>query len=182
MKNIKSALRHLLILIGLAFIFLPIYMAIVASSHDVSAMLKAPTPFLPGSHFFANYKNLLLGNSQLIGGVSIFEMLSNSFIMAMLIAIGKIFCSVISAYAFVYFNFPFKKTIFIIIFSTLMLPVEVRIVPTFQVVASMGLLNNFSGLTLPLIASATATFLFRQFFQTLPKELLEVAYRWSGAI
>ena len=180
MKNIKSALRHLLILIGLAFIFLPIYMAIVASSHDVSAMLKAPTPFLPGSHFFENYKNLLLGNSQLIGGVSIFEMLSNSFIMAMLIAIGKIFCSVISAYAFVYFNFPFKKTIFIIIFSTLMLPVEVRIVPTFQVVASMGLLNNFSGLTLPLIASATATFLFRQFFQTLPKELLEAA-RIDGA-
>lgn len=175
MKNKNQIVRHVFVLIGLAFILLPIYMAFIASTHDVQALLQAPTPILPGTNFFENYSTLLVSGGQITGGVSLFKMLVNSFWMAILIAFGKIFCSILSAYAFVYFDFPLKKLAFMIIFSTLMLPVEVRIVPTFQVVASLGLLNHFSGLTLPLIASATATFLFRQFFLTIPKELVEAA-------
>lgn len=174
-KNIIYFFKHSTICLGIFIILLPIYMAFVASTHDVSALLKAPTPFLPGTHFLENYQDLLLKGNQLTSDVSLIRMLLNSFFMAALIAVGKIFCSIISAYAIVYFEFPLKKTIFMLIFSTLMLPVEVRIVPTFQVIASMKLLNHFGGLTLPLIASATATFLFRQFFLTLPKELVEAA-------
>jgi sn-glycerol 3-phosphate transport system permease protein len=107
-------------------------------------------------------------------------MLVNSFIMAVLITVGKIAISIISAYAIVWFRFPFRVLAFWLIFITLMLPVEVRILPTFKVVADFGMLNSWAGLTLPLIASATATFLFRQFFMTLPEELVEAA-RIDGA-
>ena len=102
-------------------------------------------------------------------------MLINSFVMAFLIATGKVIFALFSAFALVYFKFPFKKLSFALIFSTLMLPVEVRIVPTFQVIATFGWLNSFSGLTLPLLASATATFLFRQFFKTIPSSLVDAA-------
>lgn len=180
MKNRHVLLKHFFILIGLLFVLAPIYMALIAASHDVSALMKAPLPLVPGKHLFENFREVLFNPNKLIGEISVFHMLMNSFIMASLIAFGKISSAMISAYAMVYFDFPFKKIIFLIIFSTLMLPVEVRIVPTFQVVASLGLLNTFSGLTLPLIASATATFLFRQFFLTIPKELLEAA-RMDGA-
>ena len=176
MKKIVSSLAsHTVIWLGLLIIFIPIYMALVASSHTASALMQAPLPFWPGAHFFENMKVLLISGADVTGGVSLLTMLLNSFVMAMLIALGKITFSILSAYAFVYFDFPFKKIVFMMIFLTLMLPVEVRIVPTFQVVASMNLLNQYSGLTLPLIASATATFMFRQFFKTLPNELIEAA-------
>jgi sn-glycerol 3-phosphate transport system permease protein len=107
-------------------------------------------------------------------------MLWNSLVMAVGIAAGKIAISFLSAYAIVYFRFPFRMLCFWTIFITLMLPVEVRIMPTFKVVADLGLLNSYLGLTVPLIASATATFLFRQFFLTVPEELAEAA-RIDGA-
>jgi sn-glycerol 3-phosphate transport system permease protein len=107
-------------------------------------------------------------------------MLLNSLIMAVVIAVGKIAISIISAFAIVYFRFPFRVFFFWLIFVTLMLPVEVRIIPTFQVVADLSMLNSYAGLTIPLIASATATFLFRQFFMTVPEELMEAA-RVDGA-
>jgi sn-glycerol 3-phosphate transport system permease protein len=107
-------------------------------------------------------------------------MLWVSLVTALIIAFGKISISLLSAFAIVYFRFPFKGFFFWSIFITLMLPVEVRIGPTYQVVADLGMLNSFSGLTIPLIASATATFLFRQFFLTVPEEMLEAA-RMDGA-
>ncbi len=107
-------------------------------------------------------------------------MMLNSLISAVVIAVGKISISILSAFAIVYFRFPLRNFFFWMIFITLMLPVEVRILPTYKVVADLGLLDTYAGLTLPLIASATATFLFRQFFMTIPDELVEAA-RIDGA-
>jgi sn-glycerol 3-phosphate transport system permease protein len=156
-------------------LLLPIYLAIVAASHSSDVFLTSPIPFLPGTQFFSNFKTVLFEGMDVTGGHPIAPMLYNSLIMALMIAIGKIVISVMSAYSLIYFDFRFKKLCFWLIFLTLMLPVEVRIVPTFQVAANLSLLNSYTGLTLPLIASATATFLFRQFFMTIPKELVEAA-------
>ena len=171
----KRAISYLTLLGFIGIMFMPLYLAFVAASHDGSALLKAPIPVLPGGYFFTNLKTVLTEGLAATGGEPVYAMLLNSFIMALLIASGKVFLALISAFALVYFEFPFKKTCFMIIFMTMMLPVEVRIVPTFQVVASLGWLNSFAGLTLPLMASATATFLFRQFFKTIPGELVDAA-------
>jgi sn-glycerol 3-phosphate transport system permease protein len=159
----------------IALLFVPIYLAIVAASHEGNALMHAPIPHLPGPYLFKNLKTVLFDGIAVTDGEPILTMLFNSFIMAVLIAVGKIILALSSAFALVYFDFPFKKACFMLIFATMMLPVEVRIVPTFQLVASFGLLNSFSGLTLPLLASATGTFLFRQFFKTIPKELVDAA-------
>ena len=108
------------------------------------------------------------------------SMMWNSFVMAMGIALGKIAISILSAFAVVYFRFPLRKLCFWMIFITLMLPIEVRIMPTYKVVSDLGMLNSYGGLIIPIIASATATFLFRQFFMTVPDELTEAA-RIDGA-
>jgi len=154
----------------------------VASTHHAKDIMTAPIPLWPGTQFFENYRRLLFEGliNPTAGGVPMWRMMTNSFIMAMIIALGKIFVSFIAAFAIVYFRFPFRMAVFWIIFMTLMLPVEVRIVPTFKVVADLGMLNSYAGLTIPLIASATATFLFRQFFLTVPDELAEAA-RIDGA-
>ena len=133
-------------------------------------------PLLPGEHFVENYKKALFAGIN----VPVSTMLVNSLVMAMGIAVGKIIISLLSAFAIVYFRFPGRNVFFWLIFITLMLPVEVRIVPTYEVIAGFGLLNSYSGLIFPLIASATATFLFRQFFMTIPDELAEAA-RVDGA-
>jgi sn-glycerol 3-phosphate transport system permease protein len=159
---------------------LPLYLAIVAASHDGAAMMQATLPFLPGGQLLHNMKAVLTEGLAVTGGEPITVMLFNSFIMAMGITLGKIILALTSAFALVYFDFPFKKSCFALIFATMMLPVEVRILPTFQVIASFGLLNSFTGLTLPLLASATGTFLFRQFFKTIPKELID-ASKLDGA-
>ena len=127
-----------------------------------------------------NYAHMLGVGISTSGAPPLGLMLINSLIMALVIAVGKIAISILSAFAIVYFRFPFRMLAFWIIFITLMLPVEVRIMPTFKVVADLGLLNSYAGLTIPLIASATATFLFRQFFLTVPDELMEAA-RVDGA-
>ncbi|WP_038147807.1 sn-glycerol-3-phosphate ABC transporter permease UgpE [Thioclava atlantica] len=169
-------LTHALMIAGVLVIFFPIWLAFVASTHTQPEIAQAPMPVLPGSHLIENYKRALFSGVN----VPVATMLLNSLVMALGIALGKIAISLLSAFAIVYFRFPGRKFFFWMIFLTLMLPVEVRIVPTYQVVAGFGLLNSYSGLILPLIASATATFLFRQFFLTVPDELAEAA-RVDGA-
>jgi sn-glycerol 3-phosphate transport system permease protein len=167
---------HLGLIIGVLFIFFPIWLAFVASTVTQADIVRPPMPLLPGDHFIENY------TKALVSGVNapVATMMFNSLIMALGITIGKIIISLISAFAIVYFRFPGRNFFFWMIFLTLMLPVEVRIVPTYEVIAGFGMLNSYSGLIFPLIASATATFLFRQFFLTVPDELTEAA-RVDGA-
>ncbi len=169
-------LSHLVMIAGVLVIFFPIWLAFVASTVTQPEIVKPPMPLMPGDHFFENYSRALNAGVN----VPVTTMLVNSLIMAIGIALGKIAISLISAFAIVYFRFPGRTLFFWMIFLTLMLPVEVRIVPTYEVVAGFGMLNSYSGLIFPLIASATATFLFRQFFMTIPDELAEAA-RVDGA-
>ena len=162
---------HTLILFGIAIILFPIYLAFVASTHEQAALVTPPMPLLPGDFFWSNYSEALGSGVN----VPVWTMLINSMVMSLGITIGKIVISLLSAFAIVYFNFRLKMVFFWLIFITLMLPVEVRIVPTYQVIADFGMLNSYSGLIFPLIASATATFLFRQVFMSMPNELVEAA-------
>jgi sn-glycerol 3-phosphate transport system permease protein len=161
---------------GVLIVFFPIWLAFVASTVTQPEIVSPPMPLLPGGHFLENYQKALFSGVN----VPVYTMLINSLIMALGIAIGKIVISLLSAFAIVYFRFPGRLFFFWMIFITLMLPVEVRIVPTYEVIAGFGMLNSYSGLIFPLIASATATFLFRQFFMTIPDELAEAA-RVDGA-
>ncbi|MEZ5720991.1 MAG: sn-glycerol-3-phosphate ABC transporter permease UgpE [Paracoccaceae bacterium] len=169
-------LTHAGLIVGVLFIFFPIWLAFVASTVTQPEIVHPPMPLWPGDQFFENY------SKALVSGINapVAKMLLNSAVMAVGIAVGKIIISLLSAFAIVYFRFPFRKVFFWLIFVTLMLPVEVRIVPTYEVAAGFGMLNSYSGLIFPLIASATATFLFRQFFMTIPDELAEAA-RVDGA-
>ena len=169
-------LNHAIMILGVLIVFFPIWLAFVASTVTQPDIVSPPMPLLPGDQFFINYKKALLAGVN----VPVGTMLTNSLIMAIGIAIGKIIISLLSAFAIVYFRFPGKKIFFWLIFITLMLPVEVRIVPTYEIIAGFGMLNSYGGLIFPLIASATATFLFRQFFMTVPDELAEAA-RVDGA-
>ena len=167
---------HLGLILGVLVIFFPIWLAFVASTVTQQEIVRPPMPLLPGDQFFNNYRDAL------VSGVNapVAQMLLNSLIMALGISFGKIVISLLPAFAIVYFRFPGRKLFFWLIFLTLMLPVEVRIVPTYEVIAGFGMLNSYSGLIFPLIASATATFLFRQFYMTVPDELAEAA-RVDGA-
>lgn len=169
-------MTHALLVFGVLLVFFPIWLAFVASTVTQPDIVTPPMPLLPGEHFFENYQRALLSGVN----VPVATMLINSTVMALGIAFGKIAISLLSAFAIVYFRFPGRTTFFWLIFLTLMLPVEVRIVPTYEVVAGFGMLNSYGGLIFPLIASATATFLFRQFFLTVPDELAEAA-RVDGA-
>ena len=170
---------HGVLILGLIVISFPIYIAFVASTHAVEDLIATVQPWF-GGQLIENYLTVLRSGKQTAGGVPVSTMMFNSLVMALGITVGKIMISIISAYAIVFFRFPFRMFFFWIIFLTLMLPVEVRILPTYKVVADLGLLNSYAGLTLPLIASATATFLFRQFFLTVPDALVEAA-RVDGA-
>ena len=172
---------HGVLVLGVLIVGFPVYMTFVASTHDQATMLSGPAPLLPGRFFAENYRTVLLsGLGASSSSPPVALMMFNSLVMALAIALGKIAISIIAAYAIVYFKFPFRMTFFWMIFITLMLPVEVRILPTYEVIANLGLLNSYAGLTIPLIASATATFLFRQFFLSVPDELTEAA-RIDGA-
>ena len=173
-------LSHAVMVLGVAVVAFPLYLAFVASTHTPDTIVQAPMPLLPGGHMWESYKAALFGAGKLGSNTTAAHMMWVSFVVAMVITVGKIAISLLSAFAIVYFRFPLKMLCFWAIFLTLMLPVEVRILPTYKVVADLGLLNSYAGLTLPLIASATATFLFRQFFLTVPDELVEAA-RIDGA-
>ncbi|RYF21866.1 MAG: sn-glycerol-3-phosphate ABC transporter permease UgpE [Comamonadaceae bacterium] len=172
---------HLIMVLGVIIVGFPLYLAFVASTHTAQDIVQAPMPLLPGSNFWQTYRDTLFGGGSGAGSTApVAHMMWVSFVTAMVITVGKIAISLLSAFAIVYFRFPFKGICFWLIFITLMLPVEVRIGPTYQVVSDLGMLNTYAGLTVPLIASATATFLFRQFFLTVPDELVEAA-RVDGA-
>ena len=174
-------LAHVVLLLGVAVVAFPVWVTFVASTHTAAEIVQAPMPMLPGSHFIENYQTALLGTGKSQGSnAPVARMMVVSLISALVIAIGKIAISLLSAFAVVYFRFRFRQTCFWLIFVTLMLPVEVRIGPTYQVVSDLHMINTYAGLTIPLIASATATFVFRQFFLTVPEELVEAA-RIDGA-
>ena len=176
-----TMLGHLVMWLGVAIVAFPLYLAFVASSHTAVDIVQAPMPLLPGANLWETYKTALLGGGEGAGSTApVARMMWVSLVTALVIALGKIAISLLSAFAIVYFRFPLKNVFFWAIFVTLMLPVEVRIMPTYKVVADLGMLDTFAGLTVPLIASATATFLFRQFFLTVPDELVEAA-RMDGA-
>ncbi|MEP7157004.1 MAG: sn-glycerol-3-phosphate ABC transporter permease UgpE [Betaproteobacteria bacterium] len=173
-------IAHFTLLIGVIIVAFPLYITFVASTLTLDQINQVPMRLLPGDAMIDNYMQVLTGGSTRGSSAPVAQMMTNSLIMALVISIGKIAISIISAFAIIYFRFPFRNFMFWMIFITLMLPVEVRILPTYKVVADMGMLDSYVGLTVPLIASATATFLFRQFFMTIPDELAEAA-RMDGA-
>jgi sn-glycerol 3-phosphate transport system permease protein len=166
---------HLVLCLGIVVVAFPVYIAFIASTHDATAVINGQFGLLPGGRFIENYTRVLFTGTTSTTREPVWTMLVNSFVMAMAIAGGKILISIVSAFAVVYFKFPFRMTVFWLIFITLMLPVEVRIYPTYKIVSDLGLLDTYSGLTIPLIASATGTLLFRQFFMTIPDELIEAS-------
>ena len=179
--RLLDIVSHLVLWVGIAVIVFPLYLALVASTHTAQAMAQSPIPVWFGQEAWANFSAVLLGNSPgQVNQAPVARMLWVSLVTALAVALGKIVISLLSAFALVYFRFPFRQTVFWAIFVTLMLPVEVRILPTYQVISSFGMVNSYAGLIIPLIASATATFLFRQFFLTVPDELLE-ATKMDGA-
>jgi sn-glycerol 3-phosphate transport system permease protein len=173
-------LAHAVLVLGVLAVAFPLYVTFVASTHTLQAIMQVPMPLLPGDQLLENYSQVLGAGTNTGSKAAVANMLINSTVMALAIPLGKIAISIISAFAIVYFRFPLRMFFFWMIFVTLMLPVEVRIIPTFKVIADLGMLNSYAGLTVPLIASATATFLFRQFFMTVPDELAEAA-RVDGA-
>jgi len=178
-----TALSHLVLMLGVLIIAFPVYITFIASTHTAEEIVQhVPMTLLPGNNMLESYKLALQGGQTEYGSkiAPVAPMLWVSLVTAMIISVCKIAISLLSAFAIVYFRFPFRNTVFWMIFVTLMLPVEVRILPTYKVVADLGMLNTYAGLTIPLIASATATFLFRQFFLTVPDELVEAA-RIDGA-
>ncbi len=166
---------HMILWAGVLFLVFPVWLLFASSTHSVDTIIKEGLQLWPGSEGFGAYKTALttaLGFTDVATGQ---RMLWNSTIMGLGFAIGKIIIAMSAAYALVYFRFPMANVLFWLIFSTLLLPLEVRIVPSYAVVSKLGLLNSYTGLILPLIASATATFYFQQFYKTIPDELLEAA-------
>jgi sn-glycerol 3-phosphate transport system permease protein len=182
-RPLANALSHLVLVLGVLIVAFPVYITFIASTQTAEQIVQnVPMSLLPGDNIVNSYKLALLGGQTEYGSKlpPVAPMMAVSLITALTIAIGKITISLLSAFAVVYFRFPGRSLVFWMIFVTLMLPVEVRILPTYKVVSDLGLLNSYAGLTVPLIASATATFLFRQFFLTVPDELVEAA-RIDGA-
>lgn len=174
-RPVSTLMAHLMLILGIVIVAFPIYYTFIASTATSSDIIRPPISLLPGEHMLENYRESISGGVERVVGVSLERLLFNSFVVAVAIAVGKIIISFISAFAIVFFRFPFRMVFFWMIFITLMLPVEVRILPTYKVIVDLGLLNTYAGLTLPLMASATATFLFRQFFLTIPGEMVEAA-------
>ncbi len=179
-RPIANFIAHAVLILGVVIVAFPLYVTFVASTLTYDQIINVPMPLVPGDQLVQNYTQALTSGSEKGSHAAVSAMLVNSFVMAIGVAVGKIAISIISAFAIVYFRFPLRNFFFWMIFVTLMLPIEVRIIPTFKVAADLGLLDSYAGLTLPLIASATATFLFRQFFLTIPDELAEAA-RIDGA-
>ena len=179
-RPVADFFAHAVLLLGVVVVAFPLWVTFVASTLTYDQIVTVPMPLLPGDQLVENYSQVLRAGSTKGSSAPVSAMLVNSFVMAITIALGKIVISILSAFAIVYFRFPLRNFFFWMIFVTLMLPIEVRIIPTFKVASDLGLLDSYVGLTLPLIASATATFLFRQFFLTIPDELAEAA-RMDGA-
>ncbi|QFU15264.1 sn-glycerol-3-phosphate ABC transporter permease UgpE [Microvirga thermotolerans] len=174
-RRYRNLLAYLVLTVGVVIVAFPVYLAILASTFDAATIINGNMPLVPGDQAAENYYRTIFVGASRTSREPVGLMMMNSFIMAIGIAVGKIVISILSAFAVVYFRFPLRMTAFWVIFITLMLPVEVRIYPTYKIVADLGLLDTYTGLILPLIASATGTLLFRQFFMTIPDELLEAS-------
>jgi sn-glycerol 3-phosphate transport system permease protein len=174
--HLRDWSAHLILLVGVALFAFPVYMAIVGSTHDLGTVARGEMGLRPGALGPKNYVQAWsTGTGERIRGAPVKQMMRNSLVMAVAVATGKIAISITSAFAVVFFQFPLRMFFFWMIFVTLMLPVEVRIIPTYKVVADLGMVNTFPGLIVPLIASATATLLLRQFFLTVPDEMVDAA-------
>ncbi|WP_419901883.1 sn-glycerol-3-phosphate ABC transporter permease UgpE [Kiloniella sp.] len=171
---------HLILILGALFMTAPVWVAFMSSTHSAETLFRDGLQAWPGSHFLSNYNEVLFEEGGVMKRVTASMMLWNSLILGIGFAVGKVVISMLAAYAIVYFRFRLAAPLFWIIFMTLLLPLEVRIIPSYEVVAGMGLLDTHTGLILPLIASATGTFYFRQFYKSVPEELLEAA-RLDGA-
>ncbi|HET9206981.1 MAG TPA: sn-glycerol-3-phosphate ABC transporter permease UgpE [Burkholderiaceae bacterium] len=181
--KVGRAISHLVLILGVAIVAFPVYVTLIASTQTSEQIVQSiPMSLAPGGHMLETYRVALFGGETSYGSKvpPVAPMMWVSLVSALIISLGKIAISLLSAFAFVYFRFPGRGLCFWMVFVTLMLPVEVRIFPTYQVVSDLRMLNTYAGLTVPLIASATATFLFRQFFLTVPDELVEAA-RMDGA-
>ncbi|MGH7227007.1 MAG: ABC transporter permease subunit, partial [Gemmataceae bacterium] len=179
-RRFGNLLPHLVLLVGVAVVAFPVYLAVIASTHSDAVIANGHMPLYPGHHALQTYWDAIVSGAGATTREPVGHMMLASLIMALGITVGKIAISIISAYAIVFFAFPFRMTAFWTIFITLMLPVEVRIYPTYKITSDLHMLDSYAGLILPLIASATATLLFRQFFMTVPKELVE-ASKMDGA-
>ncbi|MEY3938367.1 MAG: hypothetical protein RLZZ397_31 [Pseudomonadota bacterium] len=182
-RPLATFLSHLIVIVGVLIVAFPVVLALVATTQTSEQIVQSfPMSMVPGDNIWSSFHQALFGGQTAKGNTlpAVAPMLWVSLVSAIVISVGKIVISLLSAFAIVYFRFPFRNLVFWMIFITLMLPVEVRILPTYAVVSSLGMLDTYAGLTLPLIASATATFLFRQFFLTVPDELVEAA-RMDGA-
>lgn len=171
---------HVILIIGAIFMSAPVWVAFMSSTHSAETLFREGLQIWPGGHFLENYNEVLFVEGGVMKKVTATRMLGNSMILGIGFAVGKVIISMLAAYAIVYFRFRLALPLFWIIFMTLLLPLEVRIIPSYEVVAGLGLLDTYTGLILPLIASATGTFFFRQFFMSVPDELLEAA-RLDGA-
>jgi len=201
---ILDTFTYVFLMVGIVIVGFPIIYSLIATTLPLEDVSRVPMPLIPGDQFMVNMKEAWTRGNL---GRQIF----NSFIMATGITVGKICVSMIGAFSIVYFDYRLRVVAFASVFCTLMLPVEVRIMPTYEVAANVfgplqtifeflridtviswivgndfemnlnwSLLDSYTGLTLPLIASATCTFLFRQFFLTVPEELCEAA-KMDGA-
>jgi sn-glycerol 3-phosphate transport system permease protein len=175
-KQFRNFPVHLILIVAVIVFAFPVYFAFIGSTWDASTIGRGQMPLTPGPNLVENYTNSLTSarGGRIIGN-PVQALLWNSLMMAVAIAVGKIFISILSAYAVAFFKFPLRMFFFAMIFLTLMLPIEVRIAPTYKVMSDLGLINTFAGLTIPLMASATGTLLFRQFFLTIPDEYVEAA-------
>lgn len=173
-------LDHLVLILGALFLTLPVVVALMTSTHEAAVIHSKGLMLSPGGHFIETYETVLTRQGGFTGQVTGARMMMNSFILGIGFALGKIALSMLAAYAIVYFRFRFATLAFWVIFTTLLLPLEVRIMPSYEVMSGLGLINTYTGLIVPLLASATGTFYFRQFFKSVPEELLEAA-RIDGA-
>jgi sn-glycerol 3-phosphate transport system permease protein len=178
--NWRLISTHAILIVGVLFMSLPVWIAFATSTHAPETILRDGLKFWPGGHFFETYSEVLFVEGGVMKTVLGTTMLKNSMILGIGFAVGKVIISMLAAYAIVYFRFRLAVPLFWVIFMTLLLPLEVRIIPSYEVVSGLGLLDTHTGLIVPLIASATGTFFFRQFFRAVPDELLEAA-RLDGA-
>ena len=171
---------HVILILGALFMMMPVVIAFTTASHDPVTIHRQGMQILLGDQLGTNFSNAMFQKNGFTESVDGMKMLTNSFILGIGFAVGKIIVGMMAAYAIVYFRLKFATLAFWMIFTTLLLPLEVRILPSYEVVHGLGLTNTYTGLIVPLIASATATFFFRQYFRSVPEELVEAA-KMDGA-
>ncbi|CAN7180470.1 sn-glycerol-3-phosphate ABC transporter permease UgpE [Ensifer sp. ENS07] len=171
---------HIVLLFGVFIMVAPVVVAFMTSTHEAADIHRNGLSLSWGGHFVETYQTVLTREGGFTGKITGFNMMLNSMILGLGFAVGKIVLSMLAAYALVYFRFPLATFFFWVIFTTLLLPLEVRILPSYEVMNTLKLTNTYTGLIVPLLASATGTFYFRQFFKSVPDELLEAA-RIDGA-